>query len=208
MPRQIVLFGGTFDPVHHGHLIAAQNLAEKRAIDRIVLVPAADPPHKAHAHAGGRDRLEMLRLATAGDAAFELSDIELTRTGPSYTLDTIVELRRRGGDDLAVHWVLGADMLADLPNWHRAAELVTMAEFIVLPRPPWHLEIEAILQSLAARLGRDAADRLRRGVVELPLIDISSSDIRRRVRQGRSIRYLVPEPVRRYIRAHGLYRDR
>ena len=205
MARQMVLFGGTFDPVHIGHLIVARSVAEQFAFERVTLVPAARTPHKQDASASAADRLAMLRLAIEGEELFDVSEAELQRPGASYTFDTLDAFRSGDGGAVQLHWLIGADMLADLPNWHRAAEVIELAEIVVACRPPWHERMAGILSELAAKFGPEAADRLARGVVQTPLIDISSSGIRRRLAEGRSIRFLVPESVRAYISSHGLY---
>jgi len=203
---RIVLFGGTFDPVHHGHLIVARAVAERCGYRRITLVPSARPPHKQVASASAADRLAMLRLATEGEALFEIRDIELRREGASYTFDTLQAFRRQAGKDVELHLVVGADMLADLPNWHRSTEVVDLARFVVAARLPWHRRMDEVLAALRGRFSPSAVDRLSAAVVETPLIDISSTEIRRRVAAGLPIRYLVPDLVRKYIERRGLYR--
>jgi len=205
MDRQMVLFGGTFDPVHHGHLIVARALAERCGFERVSFVPAGRPPHKRPDCAAAEHRLQMLRLAIAGEKIFDVCDIELSRSGPSYTVDTLVELRRRCGRDAALHWVIGADMLEDLPNWRDAEGVLGMARIVVAARPPWNRRMDRILAGLRDRLGAEHAQRLGRAVVQTPLIDISSSQIRRRLQTGMSIRYLIPERVAAYLRKHRLY---
>jgi nicotinate-nucleotide adenylyltransferase len=205
--RQIMLFGGTFDPVHNGHLIIARHIAEQLGFRRVVLVPAATPPHKHPACAPAAQRLAMLRRAVRGEDLFEISTIELRRQGPSYTFDTVQEFLRPGpGPARAdIHWVIGADMLADLPKWYRAAELLELVNIVVALRPPWDERLDAILASLRGQVTPRALQRLARSIVRTPLIDISSTEIRRRVAASESIRYLVPEPVRKYIEDHRLY---
>jgi len=204
-PAKWALFGGTFDPVHHGHLIVARSVAEQLGVDRITLIPAASPPHKPGPSASGEDRLAMLELAIEGEGVFDVCDIELSRSGPSYTLDTLCQLRRRHGGEAALHWVIGADMLADLPTWYRATEVLEAARIVIAARPPWHRKLEEIFAGLAGSLPPEQVERLRASVVQTPLVDISSTEIRRRVGQGRSIRYLLPEAVREYIGRRGLY---
>ena len=208
MAEQIVLFGGTFDPVHNGHLIVTRALAEQRGFAQITLVPASQPPHKGASGASPEDRMTMLRLAIEGESLFDISEVELRRTGPSYTLDTLAAIRQERGDDARLHWVIGADMLADLHNWHRAAEVVDMANIITAVRPPWDGRLTLILTRLERRFGPEVVARLRKAVVLTPLVDISSTVIRQRVATGRSIRYLVPDAVRAYIEQHGLYSAR
>ena len=206
MARQVVLFGGTFDPVHFGHLIVARSIAEACGFERITLVPAAAPPHKSAASASPTDRLAMLRLATEGEGLFDICEDELSREGTSYTFDTLTALRARHGEAAELHWIVGADMLEDLPNWYRADDVIALARIVVACRAPWHERVGAIVSGLADRFGTAGGERLGQAIVETPLIDISSTAIRQRVNQGLSVRYLVPEPVRAYIRSQGLYR--
>jgi len=201
----LVVYGGTFDPVHHGHLITARAVAEARGYEKVLLLPSADPPHKASAHAAGADRLAMLRLAVEGDGLFEVSDLELRRPGKSYTFDTLSALREQHGREVDVHWIIGADMLADLPNWYEAEQVVDQARVVVAMRPPWHERIDSILADLARRLGADRANRLAEAVILTPLIDISSTDIRQRVAAGLPVRYLVDEKVEKHIEDRNLY---
>ncbi|MFW6133486.1 MAG: nicotinate-nucleotide adenylyltransferase [Planctomycetota bacterium] len=206
MGRRMLLFGGTFDPVHHGHLIAARAICERGGYGRVVLVPAARPPHKAPAAASRAQRLAMLRLAAGDDATFVVDDIELRRDGPSYTYDTLAALRD-AHDGVELHWVIGADMLEDLPEWHRVDDVLDMARIVVAVRPPWTERIEALLDRLRDELDPARVDRLAASVVQTPQIEISSREIRDRLARARSIRYLVPEPVRACIMQEGLYTD-
>ncbi|MCP4377052.1 MAG: nicotinate (nicotinamide) nucleotide adenylyltransferase [bacterium] len=204
--ERIVLFGGAFDPVHNGHLIAARAVAEQRGYRRITLVPSARGPHKAPASASNTDRLEMLNLAISGDDLFEVSQSELEREALSYTFDTLNEIRSDCGDDRAIDLIVGADMLADLPNWHRADEVVKMARFVVAARSPWNDKLKAITALLTERFGKSLANDLVVGICETPLIDISSTEIRQRLAAGLSPRYMVPDAVGKYIVSRGLYR--
>jgi len=204
LSENIVILGGSFDPVHHGHLIVARAAAERLGFEKVLLVPAASPPHKAPARAAPEHRLAMLKLAIEGEELFEVCDLELRRRGPSYTFDTLTELRsQRPGAE--VHWIIGTDMLEDLPRWHRAAEVVDLARILIVARWPWQQRLEEIFAQLMDQLGPQRIDRLRQSVLPTPAIDISSSDIRRRVRAGSSIRYLVPEPVGAYIEKNEVY---
>lgn len=190
-------FGGSFNPIHHGHLICVQAVAEARGDDRVVLIPSALPPHKLDAKelADPHHRLRMCQLAAAGDGLFEVDDLEVMRTGPSYTIDTVRELRRRGWERVA--WLIGADMLALLPKWHEPLALLREGELVIMARPGWSIDWESLPGPFQG---------LRANVVEAPLVDISATTIRRRVATGQSIRYLVPDAVADYIAAHGLYR--
>jgi len=207
MGAETVLFGGTFDPVHNGHLVVARALAEQRGFERIALVPAASPPHKPPPRASGEHRLAMLRLAIAADTLFDVCELELRRGGPSYTYDTLTEIRACVGAKKKVFWVIGADMLEDLPRWHRASEVLELAEMIVLVRSPWHERLEAILEGLAGTFSREQVQVLLESVVNTPILHVSSSEVRRRVACGQSVQDLVPASVASYIERHGLYRN-
>lgn len=193
----LLCFGGTFNPIHHAHLICARAAAEAGGFERVVLIPAAQPPHKPGLQelAPAADRLEMCRLAISGSKLFSVDDIELRRAGPSYTIDTARELVRRGWPK--VHWLIGADMLLYLPHWHQPVELLREVEFVVMARPGWNVDWQALPGEFRS---------LRNRVVQVPQIDIRASDIRRRVAAKLSIEYLTPERVCEYIRDRGLYR--
>jgi len=205
MSEPIVLFGGTFDPVHNGHLITVRSVAEQCGFGRVHLVPAAVRPHKAGAHATATQRLRMLQLAVEADELFEICELELSRPGPSYTVDTVRQLRGQGEGDEPVCLIVGADMLAELPTWHGVDELLREARIVVALRPPWDRQIRQILDELQKRLGSQSVRGLEENLVRTPLIEISSSDIRERLRRGLPIRYMVPEAVERYILSEAVY---
>ena len=205
MAEQIVLFGGSFDPVHNGHLIVARAIAEGCGFQRVTFVPAGEPPHKPPPEASAELRLEMLRSAVAGKPMLDVCDLEIRRQGPSYTFDTLQELRRLRGPDAELHWVVGADMLEDLHLWHRAGEVLDAAKVLVALRPPWDQRIANLLEGLKRHFTAAQVGRLAGAVVPTPLIDISSSDIRRRVAGGLPIDFLVPDAVLEIIRRKGIY---
>lgn len=191
-------FGGSFNPIHVGHLICARAVAEAGGFDRVVLFPSAQPPHKPGSAdlAPAEDRLAMCGLAAAEQGElFEVEDLELRRSGPSYTIDTAAELRRRGWPE--VHWLVGADMLMSLPKWHRAGELLQQVAFVVMARPGWTLDWSLLPEPYR---------RLKANVIEAPLIQLGATEIRQRVAAGRSIAYLTVPSVVKYIHEHGLYR--
>lgn len=205
MAQGIGLFGGSFDPIHFGHLISARSLAEQLSLDRVVLIPSGRPPHKREAiRTDPAHRLEMTRRAVEGDPLFEVSDVELRREGPSYTFDTVTEFRRRFGGDAELCWFIGADWLAELPTWYRIADLAGIVRFVAAARPGWKVPPR---EALDRCMGPDAVDRLLADCRVTPLVEISATDIRARVRSGRSIRYLVPERVRSYIMDQRLYHE-
>ena len=186
------VLGGTFDPIHLGHLRAAENAREALALDEVVFVPAGSPPHRGQPLTSGVDRYAMVALATAGHPAFVASDVELFRDGPSYTADTLAELRRRRpADDLFL--IVGSDTFPEMRTWKDPERLFSLCTVAVADRPG--VEPPAF---------GDAAPRVER--VPGPGLSISATEVRRRVKDGRSVRYLVPEAVSDYIAKRGLYR--
>jgi nicotinate-nucleotide adenylyltransferase len=202
---KIGVFGGTFDPVHVGHLIIAEQCRDQSELDQVWFIPAARPPHKQDRPLTPfGQRVEMLALALAGQPAFRIDQLEKDRAGPSYTADTLDELRRQ--HPAAELWLLlGSDSLADLPHWREPLRIIRQAGLLIWIRPGWPTydgtELRRML-SLSDEL------ELRQQVVYGPMIDVSSSDLRRRVAEGRSIRYLVPRAVERYIQEKRLYRPK
>jgi nicotinate-nucleotide adenylyltransferase len=187
----IGLFGGSFDPVHHGHLIVAQVTAEALRLDTIRFIPAREQPFKQGQHRTSPEhRTVMLSLAIAGMPGFEVEQIELQRPGPSYTVDTLRELRRRG-PEAEFTLLVGADAAVDLPAWREAEQIPRLARIAVFARPGTTVPQSPLFSS----------------VVKVPAIDISATQIRRRVARGLPIRYWVPEAVAEYIATHRLYLD-
>jgi nicotinate-nucleotide adenylyltransferase len=198
-PRRIGVLGGTFDPVHNGHLSIANALRAALDLERVVWVPAGRPPHKTgQIVSRDRDRLAMLELALAGSTDDEISTIDIDRAGPSYTADTLEILAERFGP-ARLFFLMGEDSLRDLPTWHDPERLLRVAELAVAARPG----VDANLGSVARQV---PAVQRRVHVVPTEEIAISSSEIRRRARENQSIQGLVPAPVEAYIRDHGLYR--
>lgn len=191
---RIGLFGGTFDPVHLGHLRAAENAREALGLDRVALVPSATPPHRARPASSADDRLAMARLAAATHPCFEAWDLELRRPGPSYTVDTVCAvLTERPGDDLVL--LVGADTWPEMATWRDPERLFSLVEVGVAERPG------APLPPLAPPFPSARGVRL----VDGPSLPISATAIRARVAEGRSIRYLVPDAVADYVATRGLY---
>lgn len=199
-PRRIGILGGTFDPPHVGHLWLATLAVDAMGLDQAVFMPAAQPPHK-----GGQlvsratDRLLMTRLAIAGNPAFELSAIEMERPGPSYTIDSVEQLEGIHPDS-RLFLLMAADSLAQIDTWREPDRLLERIEWVVGPRPGSPLPDRAALE---ARF-RERAARIH--LLSGPSLDVSSSEIRRRVAAGRAIRYLVPRGVEELITDRGLYR--
>jgi nicotinate-nucleotide adenylyltransferase len=208
----IGLLGGSFNPIHLGHLVLAEGARVRLGLERVLLVPARCSPHKqGQPHAAPEDRLRMVELAIADNPAFEASDIEVRRDGPSYSIDTVQQLRRQSGETWDIHFLIGADSLGELAAWHRVGELADLCKFVVFSRPQERgagtPRPQDALECLRGALSEEQVAAIAERCLEMPLIGVSSTDIRRRVREGLSIRYLVPEPVRRYIAAKGLYRE-
>jgi nicotinate-nucleotide adenylyltransferase len=189
--RSIGLLGGSFDPVHHGHLIVGQVAAESLGLDELRFVPAREQPFKAGRHAApAADRAAMLDLAVAGARGFAVERAELAREGPSYTVETLLGLRAQE-PDVAWTLLLGADAAAELDAWHRAGELPGLARVVVFARPGTPIPASPLIA----------------GTVEVPAVEISATEIRRRVREGRPVRYWVPDAVAEYMVRHRLYLD-
>jgi nicotinate-nucleotide adenylyltransferase len=200
-PARVGIYGGTFDPIHHGHLAIAEEARVALALSRVIVVPAARQPLKHGAQgAPPPDRLAMVRLACADNSAFTVADLELRRPPPSYTVDTLRELRDELGAATELWLILGADAARELPRWQRVDQLVALARLGIVGRPGYELDLAALEAALPALAGRYR-------VIEGPQLAISSSDLRRRLTLGMPIRYQVPEPVHAYIAAHNLYTD-
>ncbi|KPK62653.1 MAG: hypothetical protein AMK73_05810 [Planctomycetes bacterium SM23_32] len=200
----IGIFGGSFDPIHTAHLILAEFAWAERGLDAVRFVPAAQPPHKsARPLTAAEHRLRMVQLAVQGNPAFVADPVELERDGPSYTLVTVRELKERLGAEAELYLIVGADSLHEMPTWWRAEELVREVRLIAFGRPG-HAVADGLAE-LAALYGQRWARETAALAVEAPLMDISATMIRRRVRAGQSVRYLVPDAVRGYILQHALY---
>ena len=194
------IMGGTFDPIHLGHLATAEAVREIFTLDEILFIPAARPPHKrGRKVADGKHRLAMTILATRSNKFFKVSDMELKRTGLSYTLDTMNELHRIFGSTTELFFIIGADSLADLSKWHESKTLVEKCHFIATTRHGVDIDFSAVRNYF----GEAAIEHIHR--VTTPGLEISSTDIREKVRLGHSIKYLVPEAVEEYILREGLY---
>jgi nicotinate-nucleotide adenylyltransferase len=210
----IGILGGTFDPVHYGHLRLAEEVADALALERVVLVPAALPNLRARPGTPADDRLQMARLAAEGNARLTVDGRELRREGTSYTVDTLLELRSELGAGRALVLILGADAFLRLPAWSRWQQLFELAHVAVATRPGYPLD-EALgrVPALQAewnqrRVEPGAFTGLSKGEiirVPIPLLEISASDLRARMSRGASVRYLLPPTVLDYIAAHRLY---
>jgi nicotinate-nucleotide adenylyltransferase len=193
---RVGIFGGTFDPIHLGHLVLAELTHEALGLDRVVFVPARVPPHKGDAGASPEHRFRMTDLAVRDNPHFEVSDVEIRRDGPSYTVETLRRFREEHPGGTEHYLMMGADSARDLESWRDHEEILHGSTVVVMGRPG--VERQQLPAPVAARAT----------VVPTPLLEISSTEIRRRVRDGDTIRYLVVEPVEKYIRSQGLYAPR
>jgi len=193
---RIALFGGTFDPIHYGHLICAEEVREAFAFERIWFVPAFRPPHKPDdpLRASPEDRYEMVCAAVEGNPAFAVSRSELDRGGPSYAVDTVREFREKHGNSAEIHWILGLDALAEIETWREWRTLLQLCRLIAVSRPGY------------APLPLSEPLRGRVEFLTITEVGISSSRLREAIRNGKSIRYRTPPAVIEYIERHQLYR--
>ncbi|WP_308190322.1 nicotinate-nucleotide adenylyltransferase [Pseudonocardia sp. TRM90224] len=193
MHRKIGVMGGTFDPIHHGHLVAASEVADRFGLDEVVFVPTGQPWQKTEREVSrAEDRYLMTVIATASNPRFTVSRVDIDREGPTYTADTLADLHDERPDS-RLYFITGADALAQILSWHKVEELFEKAHFIGVTRPGYELGDDHL---------PDGAVTL----VEVPAMAISSTDCRRRVEQGHPVWYLVPDGVVQYISKRGLYR--
>jgi len=196
----IGVLGGTFDPIHLGHLVVAEEMRARLGLAEVLFVPAGQPWLKVNSPISAAEhRVQMLRLALSGKPYFKLSTMEIERAGPSYTVDTIAELQGQLGAGDKLFFILGWDNLAQLPQWREPSRLVELCHLVAVPRVGYPTPDLDSLEAVVPGLSRAVI------LLDEPHIDITASAIRDRVAQGLSIRHLVPEPVERYIREHGLY---
>jgi nicotinate-nucleotide adenylyltransferase len=198
------LFGGSFDPVHYGHLLLAETCRESAHLDQVWFLPAAKSPHKQNQPVThSQHRLHMLRLAIGGHPSFDVCDMEIQRGGVSYTVDTLQAIHDRF-PHAEMYFLMGADSLAEFPTWRRPDRICQLALPLVVHRPhspPPDLEL------LAPLVDKEMLERIRLAQVEMPLIELSSSEIRQRVQAGRSVRFRTPRAVEKYIETQQLYRQ-
>ena len=199
--HRVGLLGGTFDPIHIGHLMLAEAVRDEYELEQVLFIPAAQPPHKlGRKISPAEDRYMMTVLATCSNPTFEVSDIEMRREGPSYSVDTVRALLRASGGDTEYFFIAGTDIIREIHTWERIEELLSICPFIAASRPGCRPDVEKtreILGDLGVR---------QIHLLNTPELEISSTDIRERVARGASIRYIVPREVEQYIYKKGLYR--
>ena len=199
--KKIGIMGGTFDPIHFGHLVIANEVLDKYNMEKIIFIPAGNPPHKKTPNASSFDRYLMANLATISNDKFVVSNIEIIKEGKSYTMNTVKELINTYGDT-EFYFITGADALIDLPNWHEPDKLLELCKFIAVSRPGFNsLEIEKTIQTIKNQYDGQIE------LLQVPMLQISSTDIRERIKSGRSAKYLLPETVEQYIIKNDLYAE-
>ena len=200
---KIGIFGGTFDPIHNGHLYIADNARKLQNLDRVIFVPTANPPHKQNKLiTTPASRLEMCTLAIANNEYFEVSDIEVNRPGLSYTITTLNELKASYGTRVQLYFICGADMLGDIPSWYLAQEIVANYHIIAFPRPGF--DMKSIVQQ--QQLLKEHSNNLI--LLDIMAVEISATLVRNSIKAGNSVKYLIPDQVIEYIQLHDLYSGR
>ncbi len=203
--RHIGLLGGTFDPIHYGHLVIAEEVWSVLHLDEMVFIPAGHPPHKrGHSITSAEHRVAMLELAVASNPHFAISLIDVERSGPSYTVDTVRELREEWGTNVGLYFVIGWDSLEELHLWYDPIGILEQLTYLVAVRRPGYIEEPGYKDQLEARLP-GIKERLL--VIPVPQLAISATELRQRVAEGRPIKYQTPESVEQYIAEHGLYQQ-
>lgn len=204
MPQRIGIFGGSFNPVHNAHLAVAQAARRELKLDRVLLIPAAIPPHKQNERlASDKHRLEMLRLAVSGRRGIEVDDREIRKGGVSYTVETIEELVREFPPGTRFVLILGSDSLVLFPKWKSVNRIFDLVEIAVYPRRGFAIED---LGALTGKFAPEQIERLRHGFLSLPPVDLSATEIRERWQRGEPVKGLLPESVEEYLRRHALWK--
>ncbi|MCL4378081.1 MAG: nicotinate-nucleotide adenylyltransferase [Actinobacteria bacterium] len=202
---KIGIMGGTFNPIHHGHLVAAGEALSQFQLDKVIFIPSGDPPHKNfREEETAEHRYLMTVIATSANRNFFVSRMEIDRKGKTYTIDTMRELKKIYGETAKLYFVTGADAILEILTWKKTEEIIQLCSFIAATRPGYNI---SKIQELKIKLfdkTKNNAEKIF--VMEVPALAISSSDIRKRVKEGRPIDYLVPEGVSNYILKHGLYK--
>jgi nicotinate-nucleotide adenylyltransferase len=203
---KIGIMGGTFNPIHNGHLVAAAEALNQFDLEKVIFIPSGNPPHKNyHEEEIAEHRYLMTVIATSSNSSFFVSRIEIDRKGKSYTIDTLKELKKIYGKDTEFFFITGADAILEILTWKKTEEIIDLCYMIAATRPGYNLlKLEELKNNLAQRTKNNLDNKIL--VMEVPALAISSTDIRERVKSGRTIDYLVPEGVSNYILKHGLYR--
>lgn len=201
--KRIAIMGGTFDPIHYGHLVTAEAVRDKFNIERVLFVPTGTPPHKKNKNVTSCEhRYLMTVLATVTNPYFDVSRIEIDRVGYTYTIDTVTQLKKQIPDDTVIYFITGADAVHQILTWKDAEKLLGLCEFVAVTRPGYNKdklfnEVEDLKTRFESKIH----------FLEVPSLDLSSSDIRLRIKEHNSIKYMLPEEVENYIYKFGLYKE-
>ena len=200
---RIGIMGGTFDPIHYGHLAAAEAARIEFGLCKVIFMPAGNPPHKqSQKISDAEHRYRMTALATSSNSGFEVSRLEVDKAGITYTFDTMKELRNIYGEAPAIYFITGADAVLELLTWYKLGELLTLCKFIAVTRPGFDIcKLEQKIAEISSKYDGEII------CLEVPLLEISSTDIRERIRSGKPVKYLLPEEVEAYIHKNGLYKE-
>ena len=201
--KKIGIMGGTFDPIHYGHLVAAEVTRAEFGLDKVIFIPAGRPPHKQQQSiTDSEHRYLMTALAISSNPDFEVSRIEVDKNELTYTIDTVKELLGIYREGTDIYFITGADAVLELMTWYKIEELLTLCRFIAVTRPGFNMkDLEQKIGEISSKYNGEII------FMEVPLLEISSTDIRERVRSGKPIKYLLPETVEEYIGKHELYRE-
>ena len=198
--KSIAIMGGAFDPPHFGHFVTAQTVYDSFDVDKVIIMPLGDAPHKENSRTKAEDRYNMVLAGIDDNDAFDISDMEINRKGKTYTVDTIAEIKKIN-PELKIYFVIGADEAKMLDTWHEPERLLKMCSFIAVSRPGFDRnELIKIVDEVRKKYCCDIH------YIDVPALDISSSDLREKISEGRSIKYLVPDKTEKYINEHNLYR--
>ena len=200
---RIGIMGGTFDPIHYGHLAAAEAARVEFGLCKVIFMPAGNPPHKqSQKISDAEHRYRMTALATSSNSGFEVSRLEVDKAGITYTFDTMEELRSIYGEAPEIYFITGADAVLELLTWYKIGELLTLCKFIAVTRPGFDIwKLEQKIAEISSKYDGEII------CLEVPLLEISSTDIRERIRSGKPVKYLLPEEVEAYIHKNGLYKE-
>ena len=199
--RKIAIMGGAFDPIHYGHLVTAQAVYDNFDVDRVVIMPLGDAPHKEMNGAAAAQRYEMAEAAVKDNPAFAVSPMEVNRAGKTYTVDTISEIKRIN-PGLTIYFVMGADQIQAIETWRQPERLLKLCSIIAVTRPGFDTaHIKRTIDRVKGKYGCDIY------FLEVPSLDISSTDLRERIKEGRAVKYLMPDEAEKYIDEHDLYKE-
>ncbi|MDD3706370.1 MAG: nicotinate-nucleotide adenylyltransferase [Clostridiaceae bacterium] len=200
---KIGIMGGTFDPIHYGHLFAAEAARVEFGLSKVIFIPVGSPPHKQSQRISHPEhRYRATALAVSSNPNFEVSRLEVDKSGITYTFDTMKKLRSIYGKDADIYFITGADAVLELLTWYKFKDLFTLCRFITVTRPGYnYMELEQKIEEISSNYGGEIL------CLEVPLLDISSTDIRERIRSGKAVKYLLPEEVEAYIFKNGLYKE-